>query len=51
LIGQTIAALASAGGGVLVFTGLALAWRRFWQFVRRHRQACRSEGEEERDAA
>ena len=28
-IGQFIAALASAGGAVLVYTGLALAWRRF----------------------
>jgi uncharacterized iron-regulated membrane protein len=38
-IGQLIAALASAGGAVLVYTGLALAWRRFWQFVKRHRRA------------
>jgi len=38
LIGQIIAALVSAGGAVLVYTGLALAWRRFWQFVRRHRR-------------
>jgi uncharacterized iron-regulated membrane protein len=29
LIGQVVAALASAGGVVLVWTGLALAWRRF----------------------
>jgi uncharacterized iron-regulated membrane protein len=29
LIGQAIATLASAGGGVLVWTGLALAWRRW----------------------
>ncbi|HXG66591.1 MAG TPA: PepSY-associated TM helix domain-containing protein [Blastocatellia bacterium] len=29
IIGQTIAGLASAGGAVLVWTGLALAWRRF----------------------
>jgi uncharacterized iron-regulated membrane protein len=36
LIGQMIAALASAGGAVLVYTGLALAWRRFWQYVKRH---------------
>lgn len=28
-LGQTIAALASAGAGVLVCTGFALAWRRF----------------------
>jgi uncharacterized iron-regulated membrane protein len=51
LIGQTIAALASAGSGVLVYTGLALAWRRLWQFVRRHRKAGRSEGKEERNVA
>jgi uncharacterized iron-regulated membrane protein len=33
LIGQTIAGLASAGGAILVWTGIALAWRRFraWQ--------------------
>jgi uncharacterized iron-regulated membrane protein len=29
LLGQTIAFLASAGGTMLVWTGLALAWRRF----------------------
>jgi uncharacterized iron-regulated membrane protein len=29
MIGQMVAALASAGGMVLVWTGLALAWRRF----------------------
>jgi uncharacterized iron-regulated membrane protein len=29
LTGQTIAGIASAGGAVLVWTGLALAWRRF----------------------
>ena len=28
-VGQMVAALASAGGVVLVWTGLALAWRRF----------------------
>jgi uncharacterized iron-regulated membrane protein len=37
-IGQLIAALASAGGAVLVYTGLALAWRRFWNFARRPRK-------------
>jgi uncharacterized iron-regulated membrane protein len=37
LIGQSIPALASAGGAVLVYTGLALAWRRLREFVRRHR--------------
>ncbi len=29
VVGQTIAAIASAGGAVLVWTGFALAWRRF----------------------
>ena len=29
LPGQTVAGIASAGGAVLVWTGLALAWRRF----------------------
>jgi uncharacterized iron-regulated membrane protein len=38
-LGQLIAALASAGGTVLVYTGLALVWRRFCQFVRRQRRA------------
>lgn len=33
LVGQTLAALASLGGCVLVYTGFALAWRRF--FLRR----------------
>jgi uncharacterized iron-regulated membrane protein len=33
--GQTIAGLVSAGGGVLVWTGLALAWRRFRSWVGR----------------
>jgi uncharacterized iron-regulated membrane protein len=53
LIGQIVAALASAGGAVLVYTGLALAWRRFRQFVRRHRQAGRRKHDETRrhDAA
>jgi uncharacterized iron-regulated membrane protein len=38
LIGQTIAGIASAGGAVLVFTGLSLTWRRLraWR-VRRSR--------------
>jgi uncharacterized iron-regulated membrane protein len=31
VIGQTIAGLASAGAVVLVYTGLALAWRRFFR--------------------
>jgi uncharacterized iron-regulated membrane protein len=38
--GQTIAGIASAGGVVLVWTGLALAWRRFRAWIgRRGRQA------------
>lgn len=35
LAGQTLAGLASAGGAVLVYTGLALAWRRFVAWLRR----------------
>jgi uncharacterized iron-regulated membrane protein len=50
-IGQLIAALASAGGAMLVYTGLALAWRRFWQFVRRHRRASGAAPNEPRDIA
>jgi uncharacterized iron-regulated membrane protein len=34
IIGQTIAALASAGAVVLVWTGIALAWRRLWRRLR-----------------
>jgi uncharacterized iron-regulated membrane protein len=45
-IGQLIAALASAGGALLVYTGLSLAWRRWWQFVRRRRRAGRPVGNE-----
>ena len=29
IVGQTVAGLASLGGGILVWTGLALSWRRF----------------------
>ena len=50
-IGQLIAALASAGGVVLVYTGLALAWRRLWQFVRRHQRASGTTPDEHRDIA
>jgi uncharacterized iron-regulated membrane protein len=35
LAGQTVAGLASGGGVVLVWTGLALAWRRFRAWRRR----------------
>jgi uncharacterized iron-regulated membrane protein len=40
LAGQTIAGLVSAGGTVLVWTGLALSWRRFraWQVRKRSRE-------------
>ena len=38
LAGQTVAGIVSAGGVVLVYTGLALAWRRFWSWLRRRRQ-------------
>jgi uncharacterized iron-regulated membrane protein len=48
-IGQFIAALVPAGGAVLVCTGLALAWRRFWQCVRRHRRASGAAPDEHRD--
>jgi uncharacterized iron-regulated membrane protein len=37
LAGQTVAGIASAGGAVLVWTGLALAWRRFRAWVARRR--------------
>ena len=37
LPGQTIAGLASAGGIVLVYTGIALALRRFWSWISRRR--------------
>jgi uncharacterized iron-regulated membrane protein len=50
-IGQLIALLASAGGAVLMYTGLALAWRRFWQFVKRRRRASGTAPEERRDIA
>jgi uncharacterized iron-regulated membrane protein len=37
--GQTIAGVASAGGAVLVWTGLALAWRRLRAWLGRRRNA------------
>jgi uncharacterized iron-regulated membrane protein len=43
LIGQTVAGLVSAGGLVLVWTGLALAWRRFAAWLRRRRQPAAAE--------
>ena len=39
LTGQTIAGLASAGGAVLVYTGLALALRRLVAWIKRRRNA------------
>jgi uncharacterized iron-regulated membrane protein len=42
LAGQTIAGVASLGGVFLVYTGLALAWRRFWGW-----RARRSRSEEQ----
>lgn len=46
LVGQTIAGLASAGGVLLVFSGLALAVRRldFWR-RRKQRQSCEGKAE------
>lgn len=35
IVGQTIAGIASAGGAVLVWTGIALAWRRFRAWLKR----------------
>jgi uncharacterized iron-regulated membrane protein len=43
LTGQTIAGLASAGGAVLVYTGLALAFRRFVSWLRRRRDGAASD--------
>lgn len=37
LTGQTVAGLASAGGAVLVYTGIALAVRRSWAWLARRR--------------
>lgn len=39
LPGQTVAGLVSAGGAVLVWTGLALAWRRFRAWARRRAES------------
>jgi uncharacterized iron-regulated membrane protein len=39
LAGQTIAGVVSAGGAVLVYTGIALALRRWWAWMRRRRVA------------
>jgi uncharacterized iron-regulated membrane protein len=39
LAGQTVAGVATGGGAVLVWTGLALAWRRFRAWLKRRRDA------------
>lgn len=38
VVGQTVAGLASAGGVILVWTGIALSWRRFAAYRQRKRQ-------------
>ncbi len=48
LIGQTIAGLASVGGVVLVWTGIALSWRRFLSWRKKRRTA---KGAEEKPLA
>jgi uncharacterized iron-regulated membrane protein len=42
--GQTVAGVASAGGAVLVWTGLALAWRRFRSWTGRRSRRSQSAG-------
>ena len=37
IFGQTIAGIAAGGSTVLVWTGLALAWRRFWAWREKRR--------------
>jgi uncharacterized iron-regulated membrane protein len=45
LVGQTIAGLASLGGAFLVYTGLSLAWRRFYTWrSRRSRESRAADG-------
>jgi uncharacterized iron-regulated membrane protein len=51
LTGQTIAMIASAGGAVLVYTGLALALRRFITWRKRIRVTQRVERHREEDEA
>jgi len=38
VVGQTIAGLVTLGATVLVYTGLALAWRRLLKWMRRRRR-------------
>ena len=47
--GQTVAGLASAGGAMLVYTGFALAVRRWWAWLARRRRS--GEGVERPQAA
>ena len=44
VIGQTVAGLVSAGAAVLVWTGIALAWRRFFPVGLRRKAALRPAG-------
>jgi uncharacterized iron-regulated membrane protein len=43
--GQTIAGVATLGGAVMVYTGMALSWRRFFAWRRRRRQQTEPEPE------
>jgi uncharacterized iron-regulated membrane protein len=49
--GQTIAGLASTGGVVLVYTGVALAWRRFRAWRRRRSERANSQPASARSTA
>jgi uncharacterized iron-regulated membrane protein len=49
IAGQTIAGVVSLGGALLVYTGLALAWRRFWAWRRRRSSAWIPTDREERN--
>jgi uncharacterized iron-regulated membrane protein len=44
ILGQTIAGVVSAGASVLVYTGIALTWRRFrsWQVRRRSQESAKT---------
>jgi len=41
-VGQTVAGIASAGAAVLVWTGLALSWRRFFAREKKREERARS---------
>jgi uncharacterized iron-regulated membrane protein len=45
LTGQTIAGIVTAGGAVLVYTGLSLALRRFFSWIRRSKNSTRDQRE------